>query len=84
MISLQQAVKGRWTLRNLRFLDNRFSYGGEVVSLMHGRALPPGRFLMLISVFLLEANILDFKSLSSLIPQLTYKGVRRRYVVIMS
>jgi hypothetical protein len=32
------------------FLDSEFTDGGEVVSLTAGRRLPPGRFLVLISV----------------------------------
>jgi hypothetical protein len=37
------------TSRLLHFLDNRLTYGGEVVGLTR-QPLPPGRFLVLISV----------------------------------
>jgi hypothetical protein len=42
--------KGCETLRLPHFLDNRLTDGGEVVSLHASRPLPPGRFLVLISV----------------------------------
>jgi hypothetical protein len=44
------APLGYETSRLPHFLDNRITDGGEVVSLTRHCALPPGRFLVLISV----------------------------------
>jgi hypothetical protein len=53
-LSLYRAVEAHKveTSRLLHFLDNRLTYGGEVVSLTlrAGSPLPPGKFLVLISV----------------------------------
>jgi hypothetical protein len=49
-VSGRGGPQGCETSRLPHLLDNRLTDGGEVVSLIPDRPLPPGRFLVLISV----------------------------------